>query len=62
VKLVGKGKARFFIGGKSFSGTWERKSLENQTVYYDESGKEITLQPGNTWIQIVQDDMQVTVE
>ena len=62
VKLTGTGKAKYFIGGRCFDGTWERKDYDSQTVYYDKSGKEIRLQPGNTWIQLVQTDMQVKVE
>lgn len=62
VKLVDKGKAKYFIGGRYFEGTWERKSYDSQTVFYDESGNEIALQPGNTWVQIVQEDLQITVE
>ncbi|WZL79575.1 DUF3048 domain-containing protein [Eubacteriales bacterium mix99] len=62
IRLTGTGKAKYFIGGHCFDGTWERKGEDSSTVYYDESGKEVRLQPGNTWIQLVQTDMQVTVK
>ncbi len=54
-KLTGGGKARFYIGGKMVEGTWERKTPEDKTMYYDNNGKQIVLLPGNTWIHICPD-------
>ncbi len=53
VKLTGEGKCDIFTGGKHVEGTWKRESTDDITRYYDGTGQEITLQPGNTWVQII---------
>lgn len=50
--IVGTGNADYYIGGKLVHGAWERKSVEDDTVYYDDKGAQIVLKPGNTWIHI----------
>ena len=50
--MIGGGKAEFYIGGKIVKGTWERATVEDETVFYDDKGSEIVLRPGNTWIEI----------
>lgn len=50
--LVGSGKADFYIGGKRIKGSWERKSEDDKTVFYDDRGEQIVLRPGNTWIHL----------
>ena len=47
---TGSGDAEFIIGGKHIKGTWERKDYDSQTIYKDDTGKEIVLRPGNTWV------------
>lgn len=61
VEMVGEGKCEFFIGGKHISGSWERKSLDDSTQYYDESGLPIILKPGNTWIAVHPDNKQIGI-
>ncbi|MGI5849566.1 MAG: DUF3048 domain-containing protein [Christensenellales bacterium] len=51
-KMVGSGNADIYIGGKLVKGSWERKSDNDRTVFYDDKGSEIVLRPGNTWIHI----------
>lgn len=62
IDLVGSGKAEYFTEGKMRTGTWERKSTESLTRYYDENGKEIAFKPGTTFIQIVRPETAVTAE
>ena len=62
VKLIDKGEAQFFINGSYIEGTWERKGADTKTVYYDDNNNEMYFAPGNTWVQIVQKDMNVTVK
>lgn len=59
--LTGEGKADFFIGGKHFSGTWERSDYTQPTVYRDVAGQEIVLRPGNTWIALHPEEKAITV-
>jgi hypothetical protein len=59
--LLGQGKAEFIIGGRHISGTWERSAYASPTIYRDNSGNEIVLRPGNTWIALHPDDKKITV-
>ncbi len=51
-EMTGGGNADFYIGGQLIHGTWERKTEDDETVYYDGQGQQIVLRPGNTWIHI----------
>lgn len=51
-KMVGSGKADFYIGGMFVQGTWSKASPSAQTMFLDAEGKQIVLKPGNTWIHI----------
>ncbi len=51
-KLVGSGKADFYIGGKLIKGTWKRETEDDETIFSDDKGNQIVLRPGNTWIHI----------
>ncbi|MEW6622716.1 MAG: DUF3048 domain-containing protein [Bacillota bacterium] len=59
VDVIGKGKAEFFLGGQYFEGTWEKKSMTDPTVFYDDQGKPITLVRGQTWIQVLRPSAEV---
>lgn len=52
IDTVGKGEGYYITKGKHINITWEKDSRESKTKYYDESGEEIVLNPGVTWIQI----------
>lgn len=57
ITLNGSGKGWFITNGKAEKITWKKENqLSGQTKYYDESGKEIMLNTGKTWIQIVQNE------
>ena len=57
--MTGTGNADFFIGGKHYTGVWDRTdengkdSYNSRTVFYGEDGEEISLQPGRTMIIIM---------
>ena len=50
---IGTGEGYFITEGKVIPINWEKDSRSSQTVYRDESGNEITVNDGNTWIHIV---------
>ncbi len=61
IGLNGKaGKGYFFQDGKTIPITWSKASRSAQTKYLDESGKEIRLNPGQTWIEVVPEGRSVT--
>ena len=41
------------MGGKHMSGVWNRDSISERTVFYNEDGDEIMLQPGRTLIIVM---------
>jgi len=51
--LTGTGNADYFMGGKRYTGVWKRDELDDRTVYYGADGQEITLQPGRTFIVLM---------
>jgi hypothetical protein len=55
--VLGTGNADYFMGGKHYAGVWQRDTLSDRTVFYDENGEEIELQPGRTLIVVM--DYQV---
>lgn len=62
LELVGSGEGYFLTDGVKIPITWNKESRKGRTVYKDVSGKEITLNPGNTWIQIVPKSMTIQWE
>lgn len=52
MELEGNNKALYFRNGVVSEGYWE-KSGNNLTRFYNENDELITVNPGNTWIQIV---------
>ncbi len=51
-KMVGNGRADFYMGGMYVQGSWSKTSPTDPTVYLDAEGNPIVLKPGNTWIHI----------
>ena len=50
--LVGEGAADLFAGGRHVRGTWSRTTSDTRTIYCDDSGREVLLAPGKTWIAL----------
>ncbi len=53
VTLIGSGNADIFIGGKYIAGYWVRTGMDQRTAFFDESGNELQLQRGKTFISIL---------
>lgn len=62
VDFLGEGKAEYFVNGKYEEGTWRKFSYDERTKYYDSDGNPIQLLPGNTWIQVVHDNVEIIKE
>lgn len=54
IDLIGTGKAWVFRDGELVAGTWSKKDDASLTKYLDADGKEIALNRGTTWINIVE--------
>jgi hypothetical protein len=59
---VGEGKAKYITGGKAIDIIWRKGSYEGATKYYHETGEELILNPGKTWVQVVRNFNNVTIE
>lgn len=59
--LEGSNEALYFRNGVVSEGYWEKEG-ENMTRFYNDNDNEITLNPGNTWIQIVPTNTKITYE
>lgn len=53
IKTTGSGTGYYVSCGKSIPIKWEKSSRFARAKYTDQSGEEIKLIPGNTWIQVM---------
>ncbi len=61
-KLIGQGKAIIFQDGKAVEGTWSKKDRQARTIFKDSAGKEIKLNRGKIWIEILPQGNKVDYE
>lgn len=59
---IGSGSGYYISNGYSVPITWEKTSHSGQTVYKYENGEEITVNDGNTFIQIMPTSGKITIE
>ncbi|MEJ2348038.1 MAG: DUF3048 domain-containing protein [Patescibacteria group bacterium] len=50
---TGEGEALVFQNGEVIEGTWEKDSMADRTIFFDEKGKEISFVRGPIWIEAV---------
>ena len=62
VDFIGQGKAGYFIDGIYEEGTWSKDSYESKTEYFNSQGNPIILLPGNTWIQVIHNRVEIEIE
>lgn len=60
--LVGKGTAEIFQSGKYIQGAWVRKKDTSRLVFTDETGKELKMQRGRSFIIVTNDVTEVAYE
>ncbi len=51
----GQGKGKYITNGKVIDITWTKESESSPARYFDESGKEIILNQGKTWVCVIRD-------
>ncbi len=52
-KTVGEGNATFFLDGEAIKGKWRKKDSTARIRFYDSGGSEMSLNRGQTFIEIV---------
>lgn len=62
LNLIGQGKAMIFINGQYILAKWIKISPSGRTIFYNQQNKEVKFKPGNTWIEIVPEDIKVKWE
>lgn len=60
--LVGEGSGFWLSDGVKVPIHWSKSTRSAQTVYTDSEGRELLLNPGNTWIQIIPKSMTLQWE
>ena len=58
---VGSGTGKLLTGGKVVDITWEKSARNARTIFYDSEHKEIILNPGQTWIEVVDTDTVIDI-
>jgi hypothetical protein len=60
VTATGSGPLVVMRNGAAITGTWSRAALTTPATLTSANGTPITLQPGNTWVELVPDGIPVT--
>lgn len=60
VVSTGSGTAYILRDGKMIKGTWQRSNTSQLTTFVTSSGRQIRLRPGNTWVELLPNDITPT--
>lgn len=53
VRTIGEGPMMLLKNGASISGTWKKASANDRMQFYDETGKEVSMNAGRTWVEVI---------
>ena len=56
IPVDGTGEGKYFTNGKMIDITWSKESQSAVTHYFDKSGNEIEINPGQTWVCVIEND------
>jgi len=62
IYVGGTGAAWIFIDGQATLGTWSKESRTERTKFFDQDGKQIKFNHGNTWVHVTPKDQEITYE
>ncbi|MBP5266906.1 MAG: DUF3048 domain-containing protein [Lachnospiraceae bacterium] len=54
IPVDGSGEGKYFTTGKMIDITWEKETESAVTHYFDASGNEIEINPGQTWVCVIE--------
>lgn len=60
--LVGQGDGYIISDGKAIKVKWSKDNLKSQTIFKDESGKIVPLNPGKTWWHLLDQNASLTLK
>ena len=52
--MTGSGEGKYFTNGRYIDITWKKDSDTSRTVYYGPDGSELTINPGKTWVCVIE--------
>ena len=55
MSTIGSGEVEIYVEGKKITGTWQKEAKSDRTKFLNEQGEQIVLEPGTTWITVVND-------
>ncbi|MCT4632877.1 MAG: DUF3048 domain-containing protein [Firmicutes bacterium] len=61
VSLIGEGEGLYITNGKMIPVKWTKADRRSRTIYYDNSGNEVTFNPGVTWVQVVPTELELEI-
>jgi hypothetical protein len=61
LQTEGSGPATVYEDGQAIKGTWSKPTVESPLQWLDPRGAPITLNRGNTWVEVVPTGNQVTM-
>jgi len=61
IRTTGEGKAFLFQDGKKMNVTWKKPASGERLRFYGSDGKEVEMNPGKTWIEVIGDESQLTI-
>lgn len=63
IDLEGSGEGKYITNGRAMDIKWLKGSKKGKTLYYNiDNNEEIILNPGTSWIQVVQNDTDIVIE
>jgi hypothetical protein len=62
IDLVSSGKGKYISDGRVIDITWKKDARNTKTYFYALDGKELAINPGNTWIQVVPQYVDVNIK
>ncbi|HEY5431857.1 MAG TPA: DUF3048 C-terminal domain-containing protein, partial [Coriobacteriia bacterium] len=61
IALTGSGRASVFVRGQRFDGTWEA-GTDAPPQFKTADGVPVKLDPGNTWIQVINTTQKIVIK
>ncbi len=62
ITAIGRRASRVLRDGVMYRGYWQKNSATERTRFYLEDGKEIVLKPGATWVEIIPEGIEVSIQ
>lgn len=62
IDLIGEGEAIICLDGTCRSGIWKKNSDTDRTIFYYDTGEEIVLNSGKTWVVLINESTSVEIE